>query len=98
VKRRAPRPIALVLAGLSRRLEPPTPLARAQGVWEAAVGPAVAAHCSPVGERGGVLTVACDEAVWAAELDLMGPELVARLAAELGRAEIASLRVRVGRE
>ena len=43
---------------------------------------------APSRERGGVLTVACDEAVWAAELELMGPELVDRLEASLGRRAI----------
>jgi predicted nucleic acid-binding Zn ribbon protein len=94
MNRRAPRPIAAALATLARTLEPSTPLARVQGVWESVVGPAVAAHCMPVGERGGVLQVACDEAVWAAELELMGPELVARVAAAVGRPEITSLRAR----
>jgi predicted nucleic acid-binding Zn ribbon protein len=36
--------------------------------------------------------VTCASAVWAQELDLMGPELVARLNAELGAELVRSLR------
>jgi predicted nucleic acid-binding Zn ribbon protein len=96
MNRRAPRPLSTVLASLAPTLAPATPLARVQAVWETAVGVAIAAHSAPVAERGGVLTVVCDEAAWSAELDLMGPEIVARLAAALGRADVASLRVRTG--
>jgi predicted nucleic acid-binding Zn ribbon protein len=96
VSRHTPRPLAAALAELVPALAPASPLARVQGVWVAAVGPAIAAHCAPVGERGGVLHVACDEAVWSAEVELMGPELVARVAAATGLGEIASLRARTG--
>jgi predicted nucleic acid-binding Zn ribbon protein len=94
VRRRAPRPIAVAIAALTATLEPATVLASVQGVWIAVVGEAVAAHATPVGERGGVLEVACDESVWAAELELMGPDVVERLSASLGRREITALRCR----
>jgi len=98
MRRHAPRPIAGAVAALARRLEPRTPLARVQGAWDSAVGPAIAAHCRPTGERGGVLRVACDEAVWAAEIELMGPALVARLEAAVGRGTITALRARTAPE
>lgn len=98
MSRRAPRPLAAALAELVRTLEPASDLAAVQAAWAGAVGPAVAAHASPVAERGGVLTVACDEAVWAAELELMGPELVDRLEASLGRRAITRLRCKTGPE
>jgi predicted nucleic acid-binding Zn ribbon protein len=96
VNRRAPRPLSAALAALAPALEPASPLARVQAVWDAAVGEAIAARCTPVDERGGVLHVSCDEAAWSAEVDLMGPQIVDRLSAALGREEIASLRVRTG--
>jgi predicted nucleic acid-binding Zn ribbon protein len=61
-------------------------------VWPAAVGEAVVARATPTAERGGVLVVSCEAAVWAHELDLMGPELVARLNAALGGDRVVSLR------
>jgi predicted nucleic acid-binding Zn ribbon protein len=50
----------------------------------------------PTAERDGVLTITCADAVWAAELDLMSSELVARLNRELGEKLIQKLRCRSG--
>jgi predicted nucleic acid-binding Zn ribbon protein len=94
MRRRAPRPIADALAVVTARWAPATDLAAVQGVWADVVGTTIAAHATPVGERGGVLEVACDEAVWAAELELMGPALAERLSAALGRPAITGLRCR----
>ena len=73
MRRRAPRPIAQALDAFTATIEPATTLAAVQAAWAPTVGDAIAAHCSPVAERGGVLEVVCDEAVWAAELELVGP-------------------------
>jgi len=86
----------MALAALAPQLAPPTPLGRVQAVWEAAVGPAIAARCTPVAARGGVLHVVCDESVWSAEVELMAPAIVDSVTAALGRPEISSLRVRTG--
>jgi predicted nucleic acid-binding Zn ribbon protein len=59
-------------------------LAEVQRAWPAAVGEAIAAQASPTAERGGVVTVSCAASVWAQELDLMGPQIVARLNRALG--------------
>lgn len=98
MRRRAPRPIATALEAFTASLAPATVLAQVQGVWSAAVGETIGAHAVPVGERAGVLEVACDESVWAAELELMGPEIVARLSAALGWQAITALRCRTGPE
>jgi predicted nucleic acid-binding Zn ribbon protein len=95
VSRRAPRPLAQALAGLTATLEPPTTLARTQGVWQRAVGERVATAARPTGERNGVLTVTCSDAVWSAELEMM-PELVQRLNAALGERAIVRVRCRTG--
>jgi predicted nucleic acid-binding Zn ribbon protein len=84
----------MALTALSARLEPASPLAAAQRCWEAVVGEAIAASARPVAERAGVLEVACEDAVWAAELELMGPQLVIALNAAIGAGELRSLRVR----
>ena len=78
MRRMAPRPLAVAIAELTAHLQPASELARVQRVWEEVAGEAIAAHCSPVSLRGGVLRVACDEAVWAAELELLAPESAAR--------------------
>ncbi|MGA7703381.1 MAG: DUF721 domain-containing protein [Solirubrobacteraceae bacterium] len=95
MSRRAPRPFSLALGGLTEALTPATPLARVQQVWEQAVGVKIASAGRPTVEREGVLTIACTDAVWAAELELMGPELVARLNRALGDERVHKLRCRV---
>ena len=79
MRRVAPRRLDAALAALSAELAPATTLARVQARWPDAVGEAIAAEAEPISERDGVLTVACRSAVWAQELDLMAPDLVARL-------------------
>jgi predicted nucleic acid-binding Zn ribbon protein len=90
----APRPLSTALQALTATLAPATTLARVQEVWEAATGPAIASAARPTAERGGVLTVTCDAAVWAQELDLMAGELVLSLNAALGEEAISELRCR----
>ena len=92
MRRRAPRPLAVAIAALTAQLEPASELARVQRVWEEVAGTAIAAHCSPVSVRGGVLRVACDESVWAAELDLLAADLLPALAGHDGIAAITSMR------
>ena len=83
MRRLAPRPLSLALEGVVERSEPATLLARAQGAWRDAAGPALAPFAEPVSERDGVLTVACESGVWAHELELLGPDLLTRLNAAL---------------
>ena len=92
MRRTQPRPLSHAISSLADRLAPQTPLAEIQRVWAAAVGEVVAAQAEPTAEREGVLTVTCSSAVWAQELDLMGPELVARINAALGTETVRALR------
>ena len=57
----------------------------------------MAAHATPVAERDGTLVVACDQAVWASEIDLLQREVLARLNAVLDGVELRALRARAGR-
>jgi predicted nucleic acid-binding Zn ribbon protein len=94
VRRPGPRPILHALEGLTAALAPASTLARTQGCWEAVVGEAIATAARPVAEHDGVLVVQCEAAVWAQELDLMAPELLARLNAYLGEERLHKLRCR----
>jgi predicted nucleic acid-binding Zn ribbon protein len=96
MSRPAPRPLAPALESLAARLAPATTLARVQAAWERAAGPAIAAAAHPVAERDGVLTVSCESAVWAQELDLMADDLLARLAEALDGHAPRALRCRTG--
>ena len=90
--RRAPRPAGLAIGSLVDGLAPLTLLSEVQRVWPAVAGDVVAAEATPTAERGGTLTITCRSAVWAQELDLMGPDLCARLNAALGREAVTGLR------
>jgi predicted nucleic acid-binding Zn ribbon protein len=94
--RRSPRPILTALDPLRDEWAPDTLLAEIQRNWADVVGPAIAAEATPQHERAGVLTVACSASVWAQELDLMGPTILARLNGQLHRGQITRLRCRSG--
>jgi predicted nucleic acid-binding Zn ribbon protein len=96
VSRIAPRPLSAALEGLTATLAPASTLARVQEVWEGAVGPAIAACARPTAERNGALTVVCEAAVWAQELDLMSTDLLARLNGALGAETLRELHCRSG--
>jgi predicted nucleic acid-binding Zn ribbon protein len=91
-RRRVPRPAGTAVGALAGALAPQTLLGDVQRVWPAVAGDVVAVHATPAGERAGTLVIACDAAVWAQELDLMGPELVERLNAALGAPRVRALR------
>lgn len=82
--RHGPRRLGEAIGEVRAQSAPATLLAAVQSVWPAVTGAAVAAEAEPVGEREGVITVACRSATWAQELDLMGPELLERLNGALG--------------
>lgn len=92
MSRRAPRPAGRAMEDLLSQLEPQTLLAGVQRVWPGVVGETIAAEATPTSARAGTLTITCRSAVWAQELDLMGPDLVARLNAALGTDLVVGLR------
>ena len=99
MRRTAPRPLELALGRVLARAEPATLLARVQSAWPGVAGPALAGSTRPVSERDGTITVACESAVWAQELELLAAELLPRLNEALasgGGAEAARLRFVVG--
>ncbi len=96
MSRLAPRRVGVGVQAFTAELAPATTLARVQEMWERVLGPAIAAAARPSAERDGVLTVICEAAVWAQELDLMGFELIERLNAELGVEALRELRCRSG--
>jgi predicted nucleic acid-binding Zn ribbon protein len=79
VKQRRPRSLGQSIAAVRDQTAPATLLAAVQRAWPAVAGEAVAAEAAPVRERDGVITVSCRSAVWAQELDLLAPDLLAKL-------------------
>jgi predicted nucleic acid-binding Zn ribbon protein len=84
--------VSAALDALTARLQPQTLLAEIQRAWPAAAGP-FADVATPFAEREGTVSVACPQAVWAQELDLMAERVLERLNAELGRRAVHRLRV-----
>ncbi|MGH2984659.1 MAG: DciA family protein [Solirubrobacterales bacterium] len=82
-RRRTPRPLGEALRGAIESVEPATPLAAVQSAWAEAVGERIAAAASPVSERDGTVTVACESATWAQELDLLEGQIATKLRSKL---------------
>lgn len=70
-------------------------LARIQRAWPAAVGAAIAAAAKPVAVVDGVLHVACHEATWAHEIQMLEATVIARIRAA-GFPEVRAIRARSG--
>jgi predicted nucleic acid-binding Zn ribbon protein len=62
--------------------------------WTGIVGPQLATHTKPEGFSEGELVVAADSDAWAAQIRLMAPQLLKRLAEELGHGTVRRIRVR----
>jgi predicted nucleic acid-binding Zn ribbon protein len=54
------------------------------GRWEELVGSSVASHVHPVRLVAGTLVVRADHPAWATQIRHLAPEILARVAAELG--------------
>ncbi len=96
MRRRAPVPVSAAVERLASALAPATPLAAVQRVWEDAAGPVFAAQTEVVAERGGIVTVRCSGGVWANELTLLAPQVVAKLNELLGEPRVTGLRCTAG--
>jgi predicted nucleic acid-binding Zn ribbon protein len=96
VRRLGPRPIEKALAGALPDARPAGLLAEVQSAWPAVAGAALAAAATPVSERGGVVTVECESAVWAQELELLGADLARRLDEAVGAGRVERFRFIVG--
>ena len=64
------------------------------GNWPLIVGPQLASHTKADGFENGELTVTADSDAWAAQVRLMAPQLIKRLAEELGHGTVTRIRVR----
>lgn len=61
--------------------------------WDALVGPTNAAHSHPEAYKDTVLTVRCDATVWATQLRMLAPSLVAELNRQLGQGTVTRINV-----
>jgi predicted nucleic acid-binding Zn ribbon protein len=96
MRRLAPRPLSKALEGVVPDVAPDTLLARVQAAWKGVAGERLAETAAPVSERDGVVTVGCESGIWAQELDLLAPDLLAGLETALGGRSVTKLRFVVG--
>lgn len=94
MRRPAPRPAAQGLRAALERAAPQTPLAAVQAAWGETVGEQLAQAAQPVAERDGEVTIRCESAVWAQELDLMQGRILTLLEERLGELAPRTLRFR----
>jgi predicted nucleic acid-binding Zn ribbon protein len=62
--------------------------------WGEIVGPDIAAHCRPERLEAAELTVVAESTAWATQLRLMSPQVLARIAAEVGPDIVRRISVR----
>jgi hypothetical protein len=96
MRRPAPRPIEVVLDRVLPAARPPGLLAEIQSLWPELAGTELARSASPVSERQGTVTVACESAVWAQELELLAGDLSERLNSRLTQGAVERLRFVIG--
>ena len=96
MRRLAPRRLGKALDAALLDARPDGLLAEVQSAWPAVAGAALAAAASPISERSGTVTVECESAVWAQELELLRPDLTRRLDEALGGGRVERLRFIVG--
>lgn len=66
-------------------------------VWDAAVGPQIAAKARPAGFRDGVLTVVVASAPWMQQLNFLKKGILEKLNARLGEELVREIYLRAGR-
>jgi len=89
---------ASILEGLleQRGMEQKLREYRAWQIWEQVVGGQIARHARPLRLREGVLEVRVDQPVWMQQLQLMAPQILAKLNRALGEELIRSIYWRRG--
>jgi predicted nucleic acid-binding Zn ribbon protein len=84
--------VSFALDSVTAAIAPATLLAEVQRGWPQVAGERFARAADPVSERDGVVTVACESAVWAQELDLLSERVIEGLNEALGRPAVRRLR------
>jgi predicted nucleic acid-binding Zn ribbon protein len=95
-RRDDPQPLNAAVGGLlsARGWRQRVAVGAVFGNWPLIVGPQLASHTRADGFENGELTVTADSDAWAAQVRLMAPQLIKRLAEELGHGTVTRIRVR----
>jgi predicted nucleic acid-binding Zn ribbon protein len=95
-RRDDPQPLTEALGGLlaARGWRARAAVGTVFGDWAGIVGEQLAAHTRPESFDDGELTVSADSDAWATQLRYMTPQLLKRLAEELGHGVVHRIKVR----
>jgi predicted nucleic acid-binding Zn ribbon protein len=95
-RRDDPQPLTDALGGLlsARGWRDRAAVGAVFGDWTRIVGAQLAGHTRPESFAGGELTVSADSSAWATQLRLLAPQLLKRLAEELGDGVVRRIKVR----
>ncbi len=98
-RREDPQSLTTALDGLlaARGWEQRAAVGAVFGGWAQIVGPQLAAHTRPESFDDGELVVSADSPAWATQVRLLAPQLVSRLAEELGTGTVRRVRVKGSR-
>lgn len=96
IRRDDPQPLTAAFGGLlsARGWRQRAAVGTVFGEWAQIVGTDLAAHTRPESFDEGELVVAADSTAWATQLRLLAPQLVRRLAEELGAGTVRRVRVK----
>ena len=94
-RRDDPQPLTAAVGGLlsARGWRERAAVGAVFGHWPDIVGPQLALHTKPESFEAGELTVSADSSAWATQVRLMAPQLLKRLAEELGHGTVRHIRV-----
>jgi predicted nucleic acid-binding Zn ribbon protein len=94
-RRDDPQPLTAAFGGLlsARNWREKAAVGAVFGHWPDIVGPQLALHTKPESFESGELTVLADSSAWATQVRLMAPQLLKRLAEELGHGTVRHIRV-----
>jgi predicted nucleic acid-binding Zn ribbon protein len=94
-RRDDPQPLTAAVGGLlsARGWRERAAVGAVFGHWPDIVGPQLALHTKPESFDAGELTVSADSPAWATQVRLMAPQLLKRLAEELGHNTVRHIRV-----
>jgi predicted nucleic acid-binding Zn ribbon protein len=95
-RRDDPQPLTAAFGGLlsARGWREKAAVGAVFGHWADIVGPQLALHTTPESFEAGELTVSADSSAWAAQVRLMAPQMLKRLAEELGHGTVRHIRVK----
>jgi predicted nucleic acid-binding Zn ribbon protein len=95
-RRDDPQPLTAALGGLlsARGWRERAAVGAVFGHWPDIVGPQLALHTTPESFENGELTVSADSPAWATQVRLLSPQILKRLAEELGHGAVRRIRVK----